>query len=280
LTINRPIAKHEGMKKNHKVIDRSAVSAVSGRAATKGEPDTGRGEASRRALLLAGLEVFGEKGLAGASTREIAAKAGQNLSAILYYFNGKDGLYLAIAQEIANQMKVRLGPAIEEIERAQHLTPDAAREMLCRYMSVLVRSILGNSGAIGQFIMREQQHPTAAFDILYNDGMARVHSALNRLLACVLGTHVGDKETMVRAHALFGQILVFQAARELILRRTKWSDLGAPEIALVEASILANIDSFCASNRSGAIAKKHTSSALSGHSTSGSRTRQAKARRT
>jgi AcrR family transcriptional regulator len=204
-----------------------------------------RGDASRRALLLAGAEVFGEKGLEGATTREIAAKAGQNIAAISYYFEGKEGLYLAIAQEIGTEMSMRLQPVVEQVEAAVHLAPDLAQALLRRLVSLMVHAVLSNRSPIAQFILREQQHPTAAFDILYTSGMGRVHEALNRLFACVLGRSPGDKQAIVRSHALFGQIVVFRAAHALILRRAGWTELGEAEIGLIEKGILANLDSLC-----------------------------------
>jgi AcrR family transcriptional regulator len=204
-----------------------------------------RGDASRRALLLAGAEVFGEKGLEGATTREIAAKAGQNIAAISYYFEGKEGLYLAIAQEIGTEMSIRLQPVVAQVEAAKPLTPDLAQALLRRLVSLMVHAVLSNRSPIAQFILREQQQPTAAFDILYTSGMGRVHEALNRLFACVLGRSPADKQAIVRSHALFGQIVVFRAAHALILRRAGWTELGEAEIGLIEKGVLANLDSLC-----------------------------------
>ena len=50
-------------------------------------------ERSRRLLLGAALDVFAEKGFAGARVQEIAERAGVNKQLISYYFGGKEGLY-------------------------------------------------------------------------------------------------------------------------------------------------------------------------------------------
>jgi len=60
--------------------------------------ELGRGPLARAALIRAGVQVFGENSLASATTREIAQLAGQNISAIAYYFGNKEGLYFAVAQ--------------------------------------------------------------------------------------------------------------------------------------------------------------------------------------
>ena len=205
-----------------------------------------RGDASRRALLAAAAEVFAEKGLHATSTREIAAKARQNVAAIAYYFGSKQGLYLAIAKEIAADMAARMQPLMAEIDGAGKLTAERARQFLRRMVSIMLRAILASDSSLSQFILREQQHPTEAFDILYSNGMGPLHEAMTRLLARALGRNPDDPIAAVRAHALFSQIIGFQAARALVQRRAAWGSYGAPEIQMIEKVVLANVDSVCA----------------------------------
>lgn len=60
-----------------------------------------KGEQAKKQLIAAALAQFGEYGM-NATTREIAAQAGQNIAAITYYFGSKEDLYLACAQWIAD----------------------------------------------------------------------------------------------------------------------------------------------------------------------------------
>ena len=59
-----------------------------------------KGEQAKKQLIAAALAQFGEYGM-NATTREIAAQAGQNIAAITYYFGSKEDLYLACAQWIS-----------------------------------------------------------------------------------------------------------------------------------------------------------------------------------
>lgn len=59
-------------------------------------PTTTKGEQAKSQLIAAALAQFGEYGL-HATTRDIAAQAGQNIAAITYYFGSKEDLYLACA---------------------------------------------------------------------------------------------------------------------------------------------------------------------------------------
>ena len=54
------------------------------------------GDRTRAALLEAALEEFAAKGFAGATVRDIAARAGGGKDLIAYHFASKEGLYLAV----------------------------------------------------------------------------------------------------------------------------------------------------------------------------------------
>jgi AcrR family transcriptional regulator len=61
--------------------------------------------ASTKARILeAAEEVFAVKGYDGASTRDIAAKAGVNISSLHYHWESKETLYYAVFQNIYNQL--------------------------------------------------------------------------------------------------------------------------------------------------------------------------------
>src|SRR4051794_40572894 len=61
--------------------------------------------ASTKARILEAAEqVFASKGFEGASTREIASRAGVNISSLHYHWESKETLYFAVFQNIYNQL--------------------------------------------------------------------------------------------------------------------------------------------------------------------------------
>lgn len=56
-------------------------------------------ERTRQRILDAAAAEFGAHGYAGARIRAIAARAGVNQQLVSYYFDGKEGLYQAMAQQ-------------------------------------------------------------------------------------------------------------------------------------------------------------------------------------
>jgi AcrR family transcriptional regulator len=92
------------------------------KTATKASPappeKLARGIEARARILDAAEQLLGDRGLDGASLREIAAAAGQgNTSAVQYHFGGKDGLVAAlIAREVERfeARRLELLAAVEE----------------------------------------------------------------------------------------------------------------------------------------------------------------------
>ena len=71
-----------------------------------------RSEATRQRLIDTGLELFGRYGFDGVTTRQLANAAQVNQAAIPYHFGGKEGVYLAVAEQIA----ANVGPQILELQ--------------------------------------------------------------------------------------------------------------------------------------------------------------------
>jgi AcrR family transcriptional regulator len=203
------------------------------------EEDLGRGAQARLALIRAAAEVFGESGLEAATTREIAQRAQQNIAAIAYYFGGKEGLYLAVAEHIVEIILARIGPLMDEAEgalRRERLAPERCLEYLKRLLALSIATNQAMVPVTG-VIVREQIHPTRAFQVLYDGCLERLQRLGARLIHEYLGPQSGMDECIVRFHALLGQSLAFRFARETIMRRAGWKKIGAAEEARIEAIV-------------------------------------------
>jgi AcrR family transcriptional regulator len=81
--------------------------------------------ASTKARILEAAEqVFATKGFEGASTREIASRAGVNISSLHYHWESKETLYFAVFKNIYNQLieisRDSVMPARGDSPRAVH----------------------------------------------------------------------------------------------------------------------------------------------------------------
>jgi TetR/AcrR family transcriptional regulator, regulator of cefoperazone and chloramphenicol sensitivity len=205
------------------------------------------GETTRQRLIDAALEVFGEFGFEGASTRMLADKAGANLAAIPYHFGSKEGLYRAAAQYIVDRMAQHTSPLLEQIEHALRRAPlprSQALELMHKYSDTLVAILVGSSEADGwaAFIMREQLQPGAAFDVLYEGMMRRVGDAGAGLLASIFKQSKSDPSINLRAIAILGQILVFRNCRQTALRRLGWKEFSVDRLKQIQSLIREHVD--------------------------------------
>jgi TetR/AcrR family transcriptional regulator len=71
--------------------------------------------ATRERIVEAALEAFAEQGFHGASTRNIARRAGTNQGLITYHFRSKDALWRAAADRIFGLLQKSLGERLASI---------------------------------------------------------------------------------------------------------------------------------------------------------------------
>ena len=179
------------------------------------------GASTRRRLLQAALRAFGQRDYDAVSTREIVEAAGANISAISYHFGGKQGLYLATAEFLAENIHGELQADLQRIgERLEQADPPQCAAMLGELVSGFVGSLL--TGEFGEdapgFIFREQNQPTQAFDVLYAKLFGPMHRTMTILAARARGLPEGSDQARLAAHALLGQAIVFRGARTTMLR--------------------------------------------------------------
>lgn len=192
-------------------------------------------DAASTRLLQSGLRVFGEHGFHGVSTRELAQAAGVNVAQIAYYFGGKEGYYLAVARHLVDRYATPLGALADQARQGLEASPadrTSDRTWLERLLGAAARALLAHSDAqhVVAFVQREQLQPTAAFDVLY-DGLIRpLHEAFSLLASRFAGSAADDPATILRAHALLGQVLAFATARATLMRRLGWQSYAPEQI--------------------------------------------------
>lgn len=208
----------------------------------KRDTESTRGDETRQRLLDAAVEIFGERGFDGVRTRALADAAGVNQAAIPYYFQGKEGLYMAVARQLAE----RFGAHLVELARqstdsldAKGISRTQVLERLATLLAALARTIIGPTATAGRtgFLVREQLHPTAAFDLMYTEALEPLHRAISELVGRLTARPADDPDTILRAHALLGQVLGFAAAREALLRRLGWKELTPQHVEQIAAAV-------------------------------------------
>lgn len=208
-------------------------------------PVTSRGEQAKNTLIQAAIAQFGEYGL-HATTRDIAALAGQNIAAITYYFGSKEELYMACARWIADFINHNFQPHVQSAEAIlKQPEPDRTqiRELIhtaCEHLITLLTA--DETLNLSKFISREQLSPTPAYQLIHDLVIAPMHTHLTCLVGRYSGRDPFDTETILHTHALLGQVLAFRLGRETILLRTGWTTFDKACVRQINGVVLSQVD--------------------------------------
>ncbi|OIN46178.1 TetR family transcriptional regulator [Pseudomonas azotoformans] len=204
-----------------------------------------RGEETRARIIEAAVEVFGARGYDGASTRDIATAAGVNAPAIQYYFDGKEGVYLACVEHLIMLLWHKMSPSVEAAESVladadcgDSALIDASLGILGTVVSTIQDS--PQTTAWRAFMDRHQaglcpQSATMAFEERFKARIARV---IRQLIARVAGLALEDERTVIHSMALFTQGLAFRIQKPKLLEALKWSEVNQKEMERVREVVL------------------------------------------
>jgi len=198
---------------------------------------------TRERVLQAALKCFGHRDYDSVSTREIVELAGANISAISYHFGGKQGLYLATAEYLSDYIQGQINPLMEDInQRMERADQAECRHLIGQLIQGLVQNLLFGelSEDAAGLIFREQNHPTAAFDYMYDKFMLPMQDTYSRLIAKIMQSDPDSQEVKLLTHSLVGQIVIYRMGRETILRRLGKSSFSTHDVKQI-AALITNI---------------------------------------
>ncbi|MFZ9036217.1 MAG: CerR family C-terminal domain-containing protein [Francisellaceae bacterium] len=167
-------------------------------------------ETTRDSLLQAGLDIFARYGYAGATTRLIAGQAHANISAIAYYFDGKEGLYHAVISHMIEKVKKLALPLKERLlSQLDKASDDELKTELEDFLMALTMITLRpEMKKISRIMLQEQLNPSSAFKIIYDVFTSNMLALLINILK-KLSPHQSQDYYVLAAQTLVGQAMVF-----------------------------------------------------------------------
>jgi AcrR family transcriptional regulator len=202
-----------------------------------------RGEETRARIVAAALKIFGDRGFDAASTRDIAASAGVNAPALQYYFDNKEGVYLACVEHIVKRVWDYVTEVAADAERAVAENADDAEliEAFCAIQAQLAHCMftMQDADAWRLFMARLQsgEGPPAGFQFIYQHVSGRMSKVLAGIVSRLLGRPADDEETLVRSMIVMGQLHVFQMARRSLLTKLNWDKIDERRLELLKQVI-------------------------------------------
>lgn len=203
-----------------------------------------RGDETRLRIMEAAIDLFGEYGFDGASTRDIAARAGVNAPALQYYFENKEGVLLACAEYIADETWAAFEPAVTHANAVLRDGSDVPVliDAVLRIQDTVADRMFAKAGCDHGhrlFFAREQagHEPGIASEILTRRVRKPLHEVGSQLISRITGLAADDPVTRIRMLSLNGQLVMFHVARRTTLELLQWKEFDAANGDLLKSTI-------------------------------------------
>jgi AcrR family transcriptional regulator len=199
-----------------------------------------RGEETRARIVVAAMRIFGARGFEAASTRDIATSAGVNAPALQYYFDNKEGVYLACVEYIVASVWDFMSEVAADAEESLAAQASDAEliEKFCVLQGKLAEFMftIKDSEDWRLFMARLQsgEGPPAGFQYIYQHVSGRMTKVLAGIVGRLLGRSADDEETLIRTMTVSGQLHVFQVARKSVLARLNWDRVDAGRLEMLK----------------------------------------------
>ena len=162
---------------------------------------------TRSIIALAAIEEFAMRSVDGARTRQIAKKANVNHAAISYYFGGKWEMYLEIIRTMTRHFSKLFAPVYAECGAflaSEKKSRARAVELVKKFLTTSHQFYLSDITAkIDMILKREENFPSEAFDIVFEEGI-RFHLQTLKNLVAFLLPGASESEVSTAAIALIG----------------------------------------------------------------------------
>jgi TetR/AcrR family transcriptional regulator, regulator of cefoperazone and chloramphenicol sensitivity len=198
-------------------------------------PPGGPSHDTRARMIEAAIEVFGAVGYDGATTRQLAERAGVNQAAIPYHFGGKRELYLAAAQAIADYMRSRIEPLIDHLRTASVDPAAHIDAVVMRFFQFIAGDAEPEAWTV--FFVRCERDADDAFRIIYYQSVARFQAALIAEVAAATGRSPDDEDLKVRVAIVLGAISNFRTLRNVMLSSLGWDTFDAGRKQTLEIAV-------------------------------------------
>jgi AcrR family transcriptional regulator len=209
-----------------------------------------RSEETQRRILEAAIQLFGERGFEGASTRDIAAAAGVNAPALQYHFDGKEGVFRACVEMLAREahegfeaISNRVRSALEgESSRAELI------ELLLDCQEARADAFVKRDWDDGRmrFLVQMQtgQAPEGMLESVGRRGLDTSVGIAIALVAGITNKPADDPLTTLRVLSLQSLLMPYLFSRRLALALLGWSDFQNERLALVKTVLRAQTRSL------------------------------------
>ena len=162
------------------------------------------GESTRKRILEAALQIFGEKGYRDSTNAEVCEAAGANIAAVNYHFRSKEQLYRAVCEHAIESMNALYPPGGKSAADA-----NPVERLRSHIESVILRSrIQGPLRYYHNLRMIETFNPTGLVDNLWN-GWFKIHRDVSgAIILKLLGPEASTDDVLRCQMSLMSQCYI------------------------------------------------------------------------
>lgn len=186
-----------------------------------------RGKETRERILNVAVKLFGAQGFDSVSTRDIAEAASVPPASLRYYFENKQGLYIACLEHIQVSSLQTIEPALQAAERLLQ-DPDADADRLidafCDVQAAHIDHSIGRPDAdtTALFMLRHDLPGDAGTSNIKGDGTIayRMMACFVQMMTVISGNTFDPQTALLVAGLINGQLTAIQ------LRRHRLAEMG------------------------------------------------------
>jgi len=204
-----------------------------------------RGEETRLRIIRAAVELFGQKGFDRVSTRDIAARADVNAPVLQYYFEGKEGLYVACIEYMQLHTTKLLRPVIDTVRKRLEgrMNREGLIDCVCYIYEQAADFLLTHSeiNAWKRFaawdVLDRDNVPCSAQKVLDMGIRREFRQLMCELVGRIIGKPPQDEQTRIRVVTLGSQLSVFHDARQKALDDLGWTEVNERGLELLKSVV-------------------------------------------
>jgi TetR/AcrR family transcriptional regulator, regulator of cefoperazone and chloramphenicol sensitivity len=186
---------------------------------------------TRSKLLEAARAVFAELGYSGAGVREIARRAGAQVSAVNYHFGSKEELYRQVLTELYNRGSTSPMPQLAD-------DPSNPEQCLRRFVHWHVERVLGErSGDFVRLFMQEMRDPSPVLATFIDLSMRPIFNGLTEIVAAIIGMEPHAIESRQAAAGIMGQYVLYKNNEVMVPQFLPELSFGDDEVRQLAARI-------------------------------------------
>lgn len=174
-------------------------------------------QTTKERILEAAGDIFGREGFKAATIRGIAKAARVNIAAINYHFQGKEGLYAAVLEDVFRHGFSRFPSkmAIEDDTPPEQQLRAFIRGMFFRLLS---SEGWGGFSGRGKFIARELLDPTPALETVLEKYIKPHKDLLMTIIVAIMREDPGPGRLLSCVISIIGQCVYYALAAPVIAK--------------------------------------------------------------